>query len=86
MWPPELETLDQLCGGDLPLSVIYGLFGDDDRFRRGVRQMLKNGEVRLLTHQGEEIPSWNWTEILSANWSGYKADTPRLALCIPRRG
>ena len=37
---PELETLDQLQGGDLLLSVIRGLFLDHDSFVRGVAGVL----------------------------------------------
>ena len=86
MWSPELETLDQLIGGDLPLSVILGMFDDRERVIRGILAMLKTGEVRLLTHRKDEIPQWHWTEILTASSIAYEQDTRRLALRISRDG
>ena len=46
---PELETLDQLLGGDLPIAVIRGLFDDDSHFAHAVEAMLCEMEIRLLT-------------------------------------
>lgn len=63
-WSPELETLDQLLGGDLPLAVIRGLFVDDSRFAQAVEAMLHAGEIRLLTAEGEAIPKWQWRVVL----------------------
>jgi hypothetical protein len=68
--PPELEMLDQLLGGDLPLSVIRALFGDEKRFAQAVAAMLNAGELRLLTGDGEEVPGWQWREMLSTNAPG----------------
>jgi hypothetical protein len=62
---PELETLDQLLGGDLPLAVIRGLFDDGERFARAVAAMLYAGEVRLYV-DGDEAPRWRWAEVLAA--------------------
>jgi len=33
---PELETLDQLLGGDLSLAIVRQLYSDDEAFKRGV--------------------------------------------------
>lgn len=54
----ELETLDQLLGGDLPLSAIRTLFPNDDRFLDGVRSLLAEGEVRLITVEGRGVQEW----------------------------
>jgi hypothetical protein len=62
---PELETLDQLLGGSLPLPVIRGLFDDDGRFVGAVTAMLDAGEVRLLAGDGYEVPRWQWRELLA---------------------
>jgi hypothetical protein len=62
---PELETLDQLLGGDMPLAVIRGLFDDGERFVRAVAAMLNAGDVRLYI-DGDETPRWRWTEVLVA--------------------
>jgi hypothetical protein len=67
---PELETLDQLVGGDLPLRVIYDLFPDDIRFESGMSSLLRSGEIRLLAEDGAELPQWKWREVLAvpSNW------------------
>jgi hypothetical protein len=66
MQPPELETLDQLLGGDLPLGIIRGLFGDDRRFVHAIEAMLCDGEVQLLTAEGDAVPKWQWRDVLDA--------------------
>lgn len=63
----ELETLDQLLGGDLPLPVIRGLFADGVRFAHAITAMLDAGEVRLVKADGAEVPKWQWREVLNAN-------------------
>jgi hypothetical protein len=60
---PELEVLDQLLGGDLPLNVIAGLFPDRDRCRRAVGAMLKGGEVCILDAAGQPVPEWRYREL-----------------------
>ncbi|AMV37881.1 hypothetical protein [Planctomyces sp. SH-PL62] len=62
---PELETLDQLLCGDMPLAVIRELFDDGERFARAVAAMLHAGELRLHLN-GDEAPYWRWPEVLAA--------------------
>ena len=64
---PELETLDQLLGGDLPLPVIRGLFADADRFARAITAMLDAGELRLVETGSGDVLKWQWREVLNAN-------------------
>ena len=51
---PELEVLDQLCGGDLSLSVVLRIFGGPavpalyERAARAVAIQVQNGEVLLM--------------------------------------
>ena len=61
---PELETLDQLSGGDLSLAVILGLYPDEERFTRAILAMLNAGELRLLTAGEVEVPHHRWVEAL----------------------
>ena len=61
---PELETLDQLVGGDLPLRVVRGLYPDDAQFSRGLSGLLHAGEVRLV-EDGVDLPQWRWREVLA---------------------
>lgn len=60
---PELETLDQLQGSDLPLEIILRLFPDADAFRRGVMGLITCGDVCLLTVGGIEVPAWRHREL-----------------------
>jgi hypothetical protein len=63
---PELEVLDQLLGGDLPLSIIFGLFPDKSRFVTGLTGLLRDGNVRLIADCGRELPQWQWRDVLGA--------------------
>jgi len=60
---PELEVLDQLQGGELPLEVIAKLFEDRARFVKALSQMLAAGEVSLNDNAGQVIPLWRFQEI-----------------------
>jgi hypothetical protein len=59
----ELEVLDQLLGGDLPLEVIAGLFPDRDQCRRAVGAMLAGSEVSVLDSAGRPVPAWRYHEL-----------------------
>jgi hypothetical protein len=60
---PELETLDQLLRGALPLAVIRNFYPDVDTFRVGVFGLLTSGDVCLLTIDHTDVPSWRWREL-----------------------
>jgi hypothetical protein len=60
---PELETLDQLQGGDLPLGIILRVYPDANAFMRGVLGLITNGDVSLLTNNDVEVPSWRCREL-----------------------
>jgi hypothetical protein len=62
---PELETLDQLLGGDLPLVVIQSLYPDFDAFRRGVCGLLSNGDAKLIEQDGNQAQEWRWIELFA---------------------
>jgi hypothetical protein len=63
MGPPELETLDQLLCGDMPLSVIRSLYPDDAAFMSGLFGLLNSGDVRLFGPGKPDIPKWYWREL-----------------------
>jgi len=67
---PELETLDQLQGGDMPLSVIRQVYPDQSRFARGMLGLLGAGEVQLLEN-AVEVPKWRWNAILNGDLVGF---------------
>jgi hypothetical protein len=60
---PELETLDQLLGGNLPLETILPLFPSQEAFESGVLGLLTCGDVVLTTLEGAEVPHWRWHEL-----------------------
>ena len=61
----ELETLDQLCGGDMPLSVIRQIFADGRHFERAILAMLDDGDVRLLRN-GTVAAPWEWRRLVQS--------------------
>jgi hypothetical protein len=65
MHSPELESLDQLLGGDLRLKVIAKLFPSQAAFGLGVLGLLSCGDVILMTLDGGQIPHWRWRELFS---------------------
>jgi len=60
---PELETLDQLLSGALPMAVIRTLYPDVDAFRLGVFGFLNSGDVTLLMNDQTEVSSWRWRKL-----------------------
>ncbi|HTX75876.1 MAG TPA: hypothetical protein VMD29_06695 [Terracidiphilus sp.] len=62
---PELETLDQLLGGDLYLGAVLCLFPDAAAFKRGVLALIASGDVRLLTTDDKEVPHWRCRELFA---------------------
>jgi hypothetical protein len=76
---PELEVLDQLLGGDLPLAVVHGLFASGERFARSVAAMLHAGEVRLYV-EGVEVPRWRWGGVLATAREQTGLASARLAI------
>ncbi|MCI0351365.1 MAG: hypothetical protein L0Z53_18235 [Acidobacteriales bacterium] len=65
MHSPELETLDQLLSGDMPISVIGKLYSTPDACRRGLLGLLREGDVILLNPDQGEIPQWQWRQLFS---------------------
>jgi hypothetical protein len=85
LWPrthmsPELEALDQLLGGELPLAVVRGFFGDSAQFVSAIEAMLRSEVVKLLMPDGSEVPSWQWCEVLINDTGSGGALFPRIAI------
>ena len=57
MYAPELETLEQLLGGDMPLTVIANLYSTPEAFWQGIRGLLSCGDVLLLDDDGNAVLS-----------------------------
>jgi hypothetical protein len=76
----ELEVLDQLEGGDMPLSVVASLFPDEAHARRAIAALIAAGEVSLLAAEGAAVTPWQLRE-LERQPASWRADTwHRLAL------
>jgi hypothetical protein len=54
---PEMETLDQLLGGEMRLTIIRQLYDSDQSFTRGTHRLLQSGDVRLLDDSHSEFHS-----------------------------
>jgi hypothetical protein len=63
VYSPEVETLDQLLGGDLSLTIIRRLYPDDPSFLRGVHALLQCGDANLLATDQTPIPKWRWRQL-----------------------
>jgi len=63
---PELETLDQLIGGELSLAIVRTLYSSDERFLQGTTGLLSSGDVVLVTAEGIRVPDWQIRELLNA--------------------
>jgi hypothetical protein len=68
----EMETLDQLLGGEMRLNIIRQVYDSDDAFMRGTLGLLQSGDVKLFDESHTEVPRWRWRplfeqgEVLSA--------------------
>jgi hypothetical protein len=59
----EIETLDQLLGGELPLAVIRQFYSDDAAFIRGILGLLDEGDVRIIAQDKSDVLEWQWREL-----------------------
>jgi hypothetical protein len=59
----ELEVLDQLEGGDMPLSVVASLFPDEAHARRAITALIAAGEIGLLAAEGAVLASWHLRDL-----------------------
>lgn len=62
---PELEVLDQLLGGDLPVNEVRKLFPDDDAFWKSVSGLIHGGDVMLLD-QGVSVLDWRVRQLVES--------------------
>jgi hypothetical protein len=82
---PELDTLDQLQGSNMPLSVVRLVFQDDSRFASSIHEMLLCGDVCLRKKKrGDLIPPWRWRELFSD--SAWLGEQSRLLLELTEQG
>jgi len=60
---PEMETLDQLLGGELRLTVILPLYPDQTSFLQGLFGLLSSGDVSLQTTDKMDVPEHRWNQL-----------------------
>jgi hypothetical protein len=53
--PPEMEIIDQLCGGDMRLDVLAKLFSDTGHARLVLTGYL-DGHAIILRRNGQPVP------------------------------
>jgi hypothetical protein len=58
MQSPELETRDQLLGGELSLTAIQSVYPNTAAFLRGILGLLSSGDVCLMKTDKTEVPDW----------------------------
>ena len=76
----ELEVLDQLEGGEMPLGVVAALFPDESHARRALLAMLRAGDLKLLDVDGAELAAGGLRELERQPASWRMAAHYRLAL------
>jgi hypothetical protein len=81
---PELETLDQLQAGDLPLAIVRKVYPDTETFSRGILGLLSSGDVSLFTTDDMEVPRWRWRELFVDG--AVMSELDRLKLAITDQG
>jgi hypothetical protein len=62
-WSPEMDLIDQLCGGDMPLHCVATLFGSADHARNVVAIYVRKGIVKLADQEGV-LANWKAESIL----------------------
>ena len=62
---PELETLDQLLGGELPLAIIRPLYRTQEEFQQGIYGLLSAGDILLVAADAAPVPQWRWRKLLN---------------------
>jgi hypothetical protein len=73
----EFGVLDQLGGGDLPVSVLRGLFSDDGKFHRAILAMVESGDVEVFEPSTGTVPLWRLQELSREQSSWWNDQTLR---------
>lgn len=64
-WSLELEILDQLEGGELPVSALRAVSGTDALLAKALLAMVRDGQIRVRAGGGTELPVWALREALA---------------------
>jgi hypothetical protein len=63
IWQPEMELIDQLEGGPMPLSTVRPVFKDDRRARLVLAIYIDRG-VLVLIREGSPLQAWEAKQLL----------------------
>jgi hypothetical protein len=77
---PELEALDQLQGGDMPLRVVAALFPDEAHTRRAIAAMLAAGDLTVIDAAGAAVALWQVRDLERQPGSWHNDTEFRLAI------
>jgi len=77
-----IETLDQLDGGPMPLTVLRTIFSSESDCSRTVLGLLNAGDIALHDAANVSVPKWRWRELFADGggtaWDGLVASlTPQ---------
>lgn len=66
---PEVDVLDQLCGGPLSLTVALSIFGDVERAQKALRFLNAEGSVEFVgagDKNDPALPDWQVRQIIDS--------------------
>jgi hypothetical protein len=87
---PEIDLVEQLSGGDLPMSIGLKVFqGDVARFRRSIAAYVEKGVVKILREPRKvetALPVWEVAALLrnESAWIDEPTDTEYWMTLTPR--
>lgn len=79
---PELDLLDQLLAGNMPLAVLLRLFPSIPRARHAIHAMLAGDEIRLIGTDGAELQPWQWQALSRASDSDWRRAAADLTVSL----
>jgi hypothetical protein len=82
----EIEILDQLSGGDMPLRILIPLFPSTQHGRIGIGALFDAGEIRVLDAAGQELAKWQRQGLLRLSDAEWTQKAVRLSAGVTDHG
>lgn len=83
---PELDFLDQLPGGNMPLAVLLRLIPSIARARHAIHALLAGDEIRLIGTDGAQLQPWQWQALSRASDSDWRRAAADLTVTLTPKG
>ena len=83
---PELDLLDQLLAGNMPLAVLLRLFPSIPCARHAIHAMLASDEIRLIGTDGAELQPRQSQELSRASDSDWRRAAADLTVTLTPKG